>query len=1235
MRRMVKSGNAMMAVVMIASLLIAGSAGASVITRHYEFAKPEVELVGGYHKVIMDGAWSFGAPGDPILPMVGARLLLPPGEVITDVTVTQGERIALGNGFLVEPGQRQYPLSFSGPVERIQANYAGKDAFPRTTHDEPLVGILRGYAIANIALHPVEYLPADGTLAYYRSMDVQITTAPGDDAMRSTEQMIRQDEGTLAQVAGAIDNTQALAEYRTIEKVRGGSRALDPNLHYKYVIITTESWDDYLGDLVTFETKRGMKAGMFLRSWIVANYTGADDQTKIRAFIKDAYNTWDIDYVLLVGDARDANGIPHRGFWNDAYGENESDIPSDLYYAALDGTWNSDGDARWGEYSPEEADLYPELAIGRACVSVAADVQNFVTKTIRYQDSPIVSESGNALMVGELLWTSPLTYGDTYKDEVRYGSSANGYTTVGFVPGTMNVATLYDQAGTWTASQLINLLQNGKQLVNHLGHANVQYGLRLYNTDIPTFTNDGTTHSLNFIYSQGCYCGAIDDRDDAGSYVGDCFAERLNCDQHGAVALVMNSRYGWGDPGGTNGSSQYFDREFFDAMFHEHIYPLGEANNDSKVDCIWSLSYGANRWCYYELNLFGDPAMHLWTASPTAVQVALPASIMVGQPDMEVTVRTLASAPIAGARVTIYTDDYSVYSTGVTDASGLVTVHPSAQAIGTLRVKATAHDHLVWNGNVPITAASGPYVTLQGYTVDDDAVGESQGNGNGVVNAGETIELVVTLKNVGVDPANGVSATLSSTSSRVTLLDTVESFGNIPASGTATCPDDYGFSVASGTPDGEALPFTLTITDGNSRTEWISNFSIVTAAPLVIYASSAADDPLYGGNDSGCIEAGETIVVSLSLKNTGSAAATGLSATITTSDPYVRINAGTAGIATLASGATAPVSPDYSVSLLPSCPAFHQITFNVAVTADLGYTASAQFSLLTAGGPFTDNVEAGQGEWTHAVVTPSFVDQWHIETYRSHTTTHSWKFGGAGSAVYLDSSDGALYLRPMCIGTQGQLTFWDWLAAEEESATSAWDCALLQISTDGGTTWNVLLPVGGYSHTKNYNSANPLPEGTPCWSGSHAWRQETFNLASYAGQTIRIRFRFVSDGYVTYEGWYVDDINLTFQSGSSTIVLEDPVLPREFALRQNVPNPFNPVTTIQYELPEAAHVRIDVFNLAGRLVKTVVDEGQVPGYKSAVWDGTNTDGQKVASGVYLYRMQAGSYVSQKTMVLLK
>ncbi len=91
----------------------------------------------------------------------------------------------------------------------------------------------------------------------------------------------------------------------------------------------------------------------------------------------------------------------------------------------------------------------------------------------------------------------------------------------------------------------------------------------------------------------------------------------------------------------------------------------------------------------------------------------------------------------------------------------------------------------------------------------------------------------------------------------------------------------------------------------------------------------------------------------------------------------------------------------------------------------------------------------------------------------------------------------------------------------------------------------------------------------------------------------------------------------------------------EFGLDQNRPNPFNPVTTISYSLPSAADVKIEIYNAAGKLVRTLVDGRQEAGEKSAVWDGTNDVGQKVASGVYMYRLSADGRVSDKRMVLLK
>jgi hypothetical protein len=107
--------------------------------------------------------------------------------------------------------------------------------------------------------------------------------------------------------------------------------------------------------------------------------------------------------------------------------------------------------------------------------------------------------------------------------------------------------------------------------------------------------------------------------------------------------------------------------------------------------------------------------------------------------------------------------------------------------------------------------------------------------------------------------------------------------------------------------------------------------------------------------------------------------------------------------------------------------------------------------------------------------------------------------------------------------------------------------------------------------------------------------------------------------------------------GSVTGIDDDaPGIPTRAALYQNVPNPFNPTTTIRYDVPAAgAIVDLAIYDVAGRLVKRLAAGFQQPGAKTAVWDGRNDRGQEVASGVYFYRLRAGAFVGTRKMVLLK
>ncbi len=108
-----------------------------------------------------------------------------------------------------------------------------------------------------------------------------------------------------------------------------------------------------------------------------------------------------------------------------------------------------------------------------------------------------------------------------------------------------------------------------------------------------------------------------------------------------------------------------------------------------------------------------------------------------------------------------------------------------------------------------------------------------------------------------------------------------------------------------------------------------------------------------------------------------------------------------------------------------------------------------------------------------------------------------------------------------------------------------------------------------------------------------------------------------------------------FELDKSTFETETEALPTVYSLGQNYPNPFNPATTISYTLPEAQNVNIAVYNIKGDLVKQLVSGRQEAGVYSISWDATNAAGQKVTTGVYLYRIKAGEFNETKKMTLMQ
>jgi hypothetical protein len=291
----------------------------------------------------------------------------------------------------------------------------------------------------------------------------------------------------------------------------------------------------------------------------------------------------------------------------------EYDLPSDLYFACLDGTFNYDGDGANGEPTDGEGggdvDLMAEVTVGRAAVDDIAEAEQFVSKTLEYLtcNKPYLD---NVLVTAErLYYGGDVEFAAPYMEEMFDSSAMHGYLTYGFPTDQLNVEPLFDRDSEnqyWEISEIVDRINNGVHIINHLGHSNQFISYKMHYTELTQLTND----DLFFTYVQGCLAGAFD--------WDNCWAEYLTAKRdRAAFAGVLLARYGFGRSRTsymtTDSPSQRFDREFWDAVYRpgESTRVIGLANQSSREDNLYRIDEPAMRWCYYEVNLFGDPTIAL------------------------------------------------------------------------------------------------------------------------------------------------------------------------------------------------------------------------------------------------------------------------------------------------------------------------------------------------------------------------------------------------------------------------------------------------------------------------------------------------------------------------------------------------------------------------------------------------------------------------------------------------
>jgi hypothetical protein len=537
----------------------------SSITVTYPFAHPDVDPITidgvAYDRVTMPGAPNCGEAGEPALPACGATILLPYGTDVRDIRITTGDRIVLDGTFRIEPAGRPVRLSDAwGEIPAPTPNpdiYGANQAFPSAVFEEIGTHAFRGYRMLTLKLQPMRHNPVTGELAYFTDLTVHVDVAP----TRTADALYRGRAADDLAVRSMVDNPDIAAGYPQIAGARDKS--------YDLLILTLPTLTTAFQPLADYHNAHGIPTEIHTTLDF-----GSTDPANVRNYIIDRYQNDGIQYVIIGGDD---DVLPAQNLYVEAWsgGDVETAMPGDIYFGCLEGSWNNDGDGYFGETNDGvgggDVDMVAEVYIGRACVGNATEATRFVDKTIGY----LTGQHGhteNVLMVGEYLGFGGVSdYAGNMMDQNVDGSSADGYTTVGIPSDVYTVDTMYERDGSWSKSDLAAEINGGLHILNHLGHGSPDYAMKFYNSDVLSLLSN-TDHC--FVYSQTCLAGHFDGTE--------CWAETMNVKTDaGAFAVVMNARYGWGSSNSTDGPSQRFNREFWDAVFNpgEAMPQLGPANH--------------------------------------------------------------------------------------------------------------------------------------------------------------------------------------------------------------------------------------------------------------------------------------------------------------------------------------------------------------------------------------------------------------------------------------------------------------------------------------------------------------------------------------------------------------------------------------------------------------------------------------------------------------------------------
>jgi len=763
-----------------------------------------------------------------------------------------------------------------GPLEynRNNAVYSTDEFYPKEFAQLSKPTQIRGVDVVMVGITPFQYNPVTKELLVYRDIQIEVKHFGGNGQIGVESLRSRWWDPILKD---AIMNHESIPviDYSQRDNTRNG---------YEYLIICPDdpaflTWAD---SIKVFRQQQGISTTVMTTTQV-----GGNTPTAIESYINsimDPNTGWDPApaAVLILGDYGTTGSTVVAPIW-DAY------CASDNIYADVNG--NS----------------MPDIVFARMTAQNETHLNTMITKVLNYERNPPTNPNFYANPITALGWQTERwfqicseTVGGFWTNEqgktpVRvnavYGGNPNvdpwstatntatvlsyfGQDGLGYIPESPS------DLGGWTggnATMVNNAINNGAFMLQHRDHGYEQgWGEPDYSSsDINGLTNT----DLVFVLSINCLTGKY-------NMAGECFSEKFhrytyNGENSGALGLTIASEVSYSFVNDT------FVWGLYDNLWPEFMPDYGTTPDSRGVLPAFGMAAGKyflqqSSWPYNTNNKevtynlfhhFGDAFTTVYSEVPQDLTVLHDPVLLGGLDSFSV----LADD---GSFIALSLEN-EIIGTGVgTGAPTSISIEPQMPGDEIL-VTVTKQNYYRYSVIVPVIPPTGPYVVFDDVTIND-----TSGNGNGLIDFGETILLSIDVENIGTVNAENVIVTLSSNDDYISLVDATEDYGTINAGATASVTNGYEIDIDGYVPDQHNVIVELSATDGTDT--WTSYFSLNLNAPVFEIGEMFIDDS--NGNDNGILDPGENVIITISLGNTGHAESLNALATLSCPTPGITVN---------------------------------------------------------------------------------------------------------------------------------------------------------------------------------------------------------------------------------------------------------------------------------------------------------------------------------------------------------